>query len=194
MSEGLRQARHQMQNNEWLEAERLLTQLLADSKAGDVQSASLYRDLAVVSDAKGEFQMAVRHIEHALALDPLSPEVIRSFEIISTRIRAALAEAEAASPEVPKLYQLLLGSDTADSESHLMMARHLEQTGQFDASLRLLQALTLLSPSFRTGWTLLAQVARKLGQEDLARSAELDAKLSPTQASQVFPVPGSTSN
>jgi predicted Zn-dependent protease len=138
--------------------------------------------------------MAVRHIEHALALDPLSPEAIRSFEIISTRIRAALAVADVASPEVPKLYQLLLGSDTTDAESHLMMARHLEQTGQLDASLRLLQALTLLSPSFRPGWTLLAQVARKMGQEELARSAELEAQLSPTQASQVFPVPGSASN
>ena len=46
----------------------------------------------MVSDAEGDFQMAIRHIEHALALDPL--EAIRPFEIISSRIRGAFVGAD----------------------------------------------------------------------------------------------------
>lgn len=129
--------------------------------------------LAVLSDDLGEQEEAFRYITEATALDPLEPGIIRSFDIITDRIRRALIDPERdlADESTPRLHGMLVQAGKADELAHIAMGRHLAEVGKGDEALALLDAVVLLSPGFRDGWVAKAIVAKSLGRHEEAAVA-----------------------
>ncbi|MCI0574017.1 MAG: hypothetical protein L0Y66_25060, partial [Myxococcaceae bacterium] len=81
--------------------------------------------LSIVGDYAGDVEMAVQYIQEAVRTDPLSQPVLRSFEIISNRIRGHLTAADRPvdAEDTPRMYALLQELGEADIACHMVMAR-----------------------------------------------------------------------
>ncbi len=166
-----------LDDREWAAAREAFTALRARVAKFGLDSAYLAWGLAVALDNLGETEMAFEAVSEAVSKDPMNPACHHSFDLIANRLRAALADPNRApdDPSTPRLYALLQHAGEADVPSHLAMARHLAAVGQPDAALRLLDAVTLLSPVSRDAWLQKATLARGLGDEALAASCEAQA-------------------
>jgi tetratricopeptide (TPR) repeat protein len=155
----------------------LLEQLHAECARAGVRSAWAQWRLGIALDQADSPERALPLVEAALAVDPLAPPFLYSRAVVVGRLRKKLLAA--APAEAPALYQLLTAGGDADEECHLAMARHFAAAGDQVAALRLLEALTILSPGNPEVWTEYARVARLAGREELARAAEVEAALRP---------------
>src|SRR5262249_34034147 len=129
-------------------------------RAGQVSSYALWC-LAVASDNLEDHDSSTRYIQEAIALDPLSPQLRHSFDIIANNVRNALLSDKRSEhdPEIPALYELLIRMSEADLESHLRMATYHAAVGDLEASYTLLDALSKVFPASPQVWSLLGKVA-----------------------------------
>ena len=157
-------------------------QALADScglkaKQAGITSAFFLWLKAVLADRSGEFVLALKLIGEALEMDPLCPPHRHSHEVVVRNVRAALHDPARAAdePNTPELWTLLVQAGEADDGCHLALARYrLVKDNALDA-LRLVDAVTTLSPTNREAWALKAVAARSLGDHKLAARAEAEA-------------------
>ncbi len=192
MAERVSEASNLIDRGEHAQARDLLLEVRANDLRGP-SSAYVSYLLAICHDCLEDFAMAATCVEDALRTDPLSVPFNRSFEIISQRIRKALAAPGRAidDPSTPRLYEILVKSGEADTDSHLAMTRYCLHTGDACKALRLARALTVLDPTCRRAWAVALEAAKAAQdptaveemQEGLAHWAEEEGPV-------VFPIPG----
>ncbi len=173
-----------LDDGEYEQARDLFLELRARARKLGVESAHVAWAIAVAYDNLGELEMAFTTITEAVNQDPLNPGGHRSFDIITSHMRAALADENRApdDPSTPRLYEMLVGAGEADVPSHLAMARHLAHTGKHAEAMKMLNAVTLLSPVSRDAWLQKASLARTIGNAELAMQCEAEAAAISTTA------------
>jgi hypothetical protein len=159
------------------EAVEVYQEVVAEARKAGLDSAHLHWAYAVACDYSGDLEMAFEQMSLAIAKDPLAPPFRHSFELITGRIRAALADAERAAddPSTPRLYALLQRADEADVGAHLAMARYHLATGEPERARALADAVTLLHTRSREAWELKATLAAANGDTATAEQARLEA-------------------
>ncbi len=148
----------------------------ATIRAG-IRSAHLTWTIGVIHDYRQEPEPAFARLQDALSMDPFALPFRHSFELISSRIRAALRAPERAAddPSTPKLWELLARVGQADDGAHVAIGRHHLATGNDLEAMRILDAVTTLFPACKDAWALKAAVAAKLGDHQLAERAASEA-------------------
>ena len=175
------------------EAVNVYRDVLAEARKVGLDSAHLHWAFAIACDYSGEMEMAFEQITLAIGKDPLAPPFRHSFEVITGRIQAALADPERAAddPSTPRLYALLQRGGTADVASHLAMARYHLATRKPAEARALVDAVTLLYPTSREAWEAKAAVAKATGDASAAEQARLEAAA--LQEEPAFAIPGPAS-
>ena len=165
------------ERREYAEAKVLAEKVRAGLAMASVRSAHVLWLLAVTSDYLGEVEEAFRFIMEAMTVDPMEPNIEKSFGIITDRLRRALIDPERdlADESTPRLHDMLVQAGKADELVHVAMARHLEAVGKPDEALKLLDAVLLLSPGCRDAWVVKAIVAKNAGREEEALAAQAEA-------------------
>lgn len=181
-------ASDELQQDQHQQSLRSFRQLTGRLERMNLTSAWAAWGTAVSLDHLGELVMAFETIQMSLRLDPLSPTTLRSFEVITQRLRDAVMKADPADPSVPKLYALLQASDETDVPTHLAMIRHLTTTGQLAPAASLAEAVTVLAPSSRDAWQARASVARLQKDEAAAAGFEAEALMRELEAVPYAPV------
>ncbi len=150
-----------------------------------IHSAFLSWKLAVAFDCLGDPEMAMRHVNEALALDPLALPFHSSFATIAERVRNSLTAegVDVSLPWVPKFYALIAGLNEADERCHLVMVRHLVRAERLPEARRLLDALLVLHPAFGEAWSELATLAKRMGDDVVAAHAVVEAAAATGQSS-----------
>jgi tetratricopeptide (TPR) repeat protein len=159
-------------------------------RAGKVSGFVLW-NLAVVADNAGEVERAFDWIVQALETDPLAVPFRNSFDVITRRLREAIAAPGRAAddPSTPRLHALLVRTGEADVPAHAAMVRWCAATGDLPRALALADALTLLHPAAREAWLCKAEVALRAG--DAALHAACTAEAAALEGDPVpFAVPG----
>lgn len=170
-------AREAVEREDFDDASAALLKLRADLASKGIRSAHVAWSLAVTCDGQGDLEKALDYICEALELDPLALPYQRSYEVIIDRIRKMLGS-ETRSPvdkSTPRIYEVLMRAGEGDATSHLAMARWHFHAGDHRSSMRLLEALTTLNPSFRLAWLWKSRVARALGDHETASKADFEA-------------------
>jgi tetratricopeptide (TPR) repeat protein len=172
------------------EAVNVYREVLAEARKVGLDSAHLHWAFAAACDYSGDLEMAFEQITLAIGKDPLAPPFRRSFEVITGRIQAALADSERAAddPSTPRLYALLQRSGTVDVASHLAMARYHLAMGTLAEARALVDAVTLLHPMSREAWEAKAAVARATGDLTAAEQARLETAA--LEDEPAFAIPG----
>ncbi|MEW6431678.1 MAG: tetratricopeptide repeat protein [Myxococcota bacterium] len=165
-----------LNGDDYPEAKRLFRELLGQLAGHGLDSASAHWGLAVTHDCLEEYDMALNSILTALALDPLASATQRSFDVIVQRVREHLGRLPATDASVPRLYALLQQSGALDVPSHLVMARHLAETGRPDDAERLYAALCRLAPASRDVWEARARFADSRGDVTAAATFRAEAQ------------------
>jgi hypothetical protein len=175
------------------EAVNVYRDVVAEARKVGLDSAHLHWAFAIASDYSGDMEMAFEQITLAIGKDPLAPPFRHSFEVITGRIQAALADPERAAddPSTPRLYALLQRGGTADVSSHLAMARYHLAMGKPAEARALVDAVTLLHPTSREAWEAKATVARATGDASAAEQARLEGAA--LQEEPAFAIPGPAS-
>lgn len=186
----LRRAHDLVEERRADEAVNVYRELVAEARKAGLDSAHLHWAFAVACDYAGELEMAFEQIGIAIGKDPLAPPFRHSFELITGRIRAALADVERAAddPSTPRLYALLQRGEAVDVPSHLAMVRYHLATGKPAEARALVDAVTLLHPASREAWEAKATVARAAG--DAAAEAQARLEAAALQEEPVFAIPG----
>jgi predicted Zn-dependent protease len=189
----LRRAHDLVQERHPDEAVSVYREIVGEARKVGLDSAHLHWAFAAACDYSGELEMAFEQITLAIGKDPLAPPFRHSFEVITGRIQAALADPERAAddPSTPRLYALLQRGDAADVPSHLAMARYHLATGEPRAARAVVDAVTLLHPVSREAWELKATVATAAGDVAAAEEARVEAMA--LQAEPAFAIPGPAS-
>ena len=180
-----------LDNREPAEALKVFREVLVEARKAGIESANLLWGVAVASDYTGELEMAFENVTAALALDPLSGPIHQSFEVITRRIREALAAPErvADDPSTPRLYAILVGANEAAVESHAAMARYLLATGNVPAAAAIADAAALLYPASKAAWEVKAAVATSRGDAEGAERARIEG-LAVGAGASPFTTPG----
>jgi predicted Zn-dependent protease len=173
----MRRAYDLVQERRYGEAIDVYRALLAEARQVGLDSAHLHWAYAVACDYSGDLEMAFEQMTTAMAKDPLAPPFRNSFEIVTGRIKAALADPERADddPSTPRLYALLQRADEADVGAHLAMARYHLATGRAGEARALVDAVTLLHATSREAWELKARLAAAAGDDATAEKARVEA-------------------
>jgi tetratricopeptide (TPR) repeat protein len=176
------------------EAIEVYRTLLAAAAKARMASGCLHWMMAIACDYAGEMEMAFEHIEKAILEDPLAVPFRQSFDVVSGRVRAALADATRAAddPATPRLYSLLTRANEADVAAHLAMARYRLATGAPAEAAALVDAVTRIFPASREAWELKARVAQHSGDTAAADLARIEAAALAAE-DPVFAVPGPAS-
>lgn len=166
-----------MEARDYQGAQRNAEDLAARARKAGVRSAHLTWLLAIVADHLEQSLAAFTLIQEALSMDPLAPPFIRSERIICRRMREALCNParEATDPETPRIWEALVRAGAADDACHLALARHHLAKGNALQALRVVDAVTTLSPTFGDAWVLKVAIATELGDKHLATTAEAEA-------------------
>jgi hypothetical protein len=174
------------------EALKLTENVFAGLNWAGVQSVHVRWALAVINDYRGEGEAAFKHIMEAARMDPLDPTVVRSFDIITDKLRRSLLDPsrDLADESTPRLHAMLVEAGKADELVHVAMARHLAETGRGEQAMKLLDAVTTLTPDCRDAWVVKAMLASKLGMAELAATAEQVARACEFTNAPVFGAPG----
>jgi hypothetical protein len=133
------------------EARQGFVEVLAEAKRLGLRSAWLLWRQAIVLDQSRSPELALPFIDEAIALDPLVPPFHESRTIIVRNLRRKLLGCEVPE-ELRELYAVLQQSSEADEECHLAMAKTSAEGGMVEEALRILEALTVLSPACSEGW------------------------------------------
>lgn len=165
-----------LNGDDYPEAKRLFRELLGQLAGHGLTSASAHWGLAIAHDCLEEYDMALNSILTALAMDPLASATQRSFDVIVRRVREHLGRLPATDASVPRLYALLQQSGELDVPSHLVMARHLAETGRPDDAERLYAALCRLAPASRDVWEARAGFADTRGDVTAAATFRAEAQ------------------
>jgi tetratricopeptide (TPR) repeat protein len=175
---------------EMAEARDLLLQARADCERAGVESGFLAWRLCVVFDLLKEHEVAFKYAQEALRQDPLAPPFRNSFNIVARTMRKAILEAQGQPDWVPRFYDLLVHAGEASDAVHVAMGRWLHVQGQHERALKLVNAVTLLSPACGDAWSLRAVICRALGDEQAAREADVEAAAVAEPQPAPFAVPG----
>jgi tetratricopeptide (TPR) repeat protein len=191
LSRELRRAYEASEAGDHAEALGLYQGVLERSRAMGIESGFVLWNLAIVCDHLGELEKAFHHIEQALASDPLAQPFRNSFDVITGRIRNALADESRAAddPSTPRLYDLLVGACAADVSSHVAMARFCTAKGDLDRAWRIADALVVLHAGEPVAWRCKADVARVRGEVAIADECLAEAAVR-GGAPEPFAVPG----
>jgi tetratricopeptide (TPR) repeat protein len=173
------------------EALKVFREVLIEARKAGIESANLLWGVAVASDYTGELEMAFENVTAALALDPLAGPIHHSFEVITRRIREALAAPDRATddPSTPRLYAILVRAGEAEVESHAAMARYHLATGNVPAATAIADAAALLYPASKVAWEAKAAVANARGDAEGAELARIEG-VAAGAASTPFTAPG----
>lgn len=165
------------ERREYAEAKALAEKVLGGLALAGVRSAHVLWLLAITHDYVGQVEEAFRLIMEAMAVDPMDSSIEKSFTIITDRIRRMLIDPERdpADESTPRLHDMLVQAGKADELVHIAMARHLEAVGKPDEALKLLDAVLLLSPTCRDAWVVKAIIAKNIGRDEEALTAESEA-------------------
>ena len=173
------------------EVRELLLAAQADCARAGVDSAFLAWRLCVVFDQLKEHELAFKYAQDALRMDPLAPPFRNSFGVIvGTMRKAILAAQPGAADFVPRFYELLVRAGEGNDAVHVAMARHLQAQGQNERALKLVNAVTVLSPGFRDAWLARAAICRSLGDDQAAREADVEAAAVAEVPRAPFAIPG----
>jgi tetratricopeptide (TPR) repeat protein len=181
-------ASDESQRDDFARSLRSYRELIERLRAMNLSSGWATWGVAVSLDQLGDHAMAFDTIQEALRQDPLSPNCVRSFDVITERIREAVKKAAPADPSIAKLYGLLQRAGEADVPSHLAMVRHLCATGDLEQAATLAEAVTVLAPVSRDAWRVRAEVARLRRDDAAAASFEAEAKVRELEALPYAPV------
>jgi hypothetical protein len=181
-----------VERQQYDEAKKLAENVAARCYRAGVSSAHVSWALAVIADYQGDAEGAFKNVMEAVQMDPLEPNIVRSFDIITDRLRAALLDPErdVAEEFTARLHAMLVQAGKADDLAHVAMARHLAATGKDGEAMKLLDAVTTLFPSCRDAWVAKASVAKKLGLTDDALAAEMAASSCDGNAAPMFAISG----
>ncbi len=162
---------------EFEKAKQIFRKAWALARHAGIASGTIEWSLAICHERLGEFEPAVEHIQAALALDPFDGAYNNSYSVIVARLRDAVAFVGnlGGDPDTERYYALLLRIGEADVAAHLVAARHLLAVGRAPEALRVLDALTVLSPSCASAWSLLAEAAAAIGDSARAHRARVEA-------------------
>lgn len=190
----MRRAWDLVQDRRTGEAVEVYRAVLAEARQVGLDSAHVHWAYGVACDNSGDLEMAFEQMTLAIAKDPLSPPFRHSFEIVTGRIKAALADPERAAddPSTPRLYALLVRADEVDVGAHLAMVRYHLATGNAEQARALVDAVTLLHAGSREAWEAKAKVAAAAGDTAGAEKARLEAAAL-TNGEPAFAIPGPAS-
>ena len=184
-----------LERQEVTEARDVLLQARTDWERAGGESGFLSWRLAVVFDLLKEYEVSFKYAQDAILQDPLAPPFRSSFGIAARALRKAILESPGqpgAAEFVPRMYDLLVHAGEGDDAVHVAMARHLHGLGEHQRALKLVNAVTLLSPGEAEAWLLRAAICRALGDEQAAREADVEAAAVGEPAPVMFSVPGAT--
>jgi len=192
INEQLEQAAALEERQELTEARDVLLAAQADCARAGIESGFVSWRLSVVFDTLEEYELAFKHVQEALRLDPFAPPFRSSFGIIVGRMRNAILAAEPGTTDflVERLYKLLVRAGEGNDAVHVAMARDLNARGESELALRLVDAVTVLSPGCRDAWLARAAICRTMGDGEAARAAEIEAAALVDQSTTPFAVPG----
>jgi hypothetical protein len=175
------------------EAVEVYRAVLGEARQLGLDTAHLHWALAVACDYSGDMEMAFEHVTAAIAKDPLAPPFRHSFELITGRIKAALADADRASddPSTPRLYALLQRAGQVDVGAHLAMVRYHLATGAPERARTLMDAVTLLHSGSREAWELKTKIAVAAGDTAAAEQARIEAAALADEPAFAIPGPAS---
>lgn len=177
LSDDLLEAQQLSSRREYLEAKATFRRCFEEARKMGVNSGDTCWGIAVVSDFLGEFDDAVRYCRMALESDPLSPSYRNSWAVIGRRIRQALLDPARPDSDrtIAKLHALAVEVGVADDQAHLRMARHFLVVDRLDIGRPFLEGLVTLSPACIEAGVMLADVAIRLNDEELAERCGLAA-------------------
>lgn len=180
------------ERREYAEAKKLALKVAGGLSWAGVASAHVSWLLAITSDYLGEVEEAFRYITEAIRMDPLEPNIEKSFCIITDRIRRMLIDPDRdlADESTGRLHGMLVEGGKADELVHLAMARHLAEVGKEGDAMKLVEAVLLLSPACRDAWVVKATLAKKFGLLEEAVAAEAEASALNGGPMPVFGIPG----
>jgi tetratricopeptide (TPR) repeat protein len=180
------------ERREYAEAKKLALKVAGGLAVAGVASAHLSWLLAITCDYQGEVEEAFRYITEAMRMDPLEPNIEKSFGIITDRIRRTLIDPDRdlADRSTPRLHGMLVEAGKADELVHLALARHLAEVGKDAEAMKLIEAVLLLSPACRDAWVVKAMLAKKLGLVEDALAAEAEAAALDGGPVPLFGIPG----
>jgi hypothetical protein len=95
----LRRAQDLVQERRPDEAVSVYREIVGEARKVGLDSAHLHWAFAAACDYSGELEMAFEQITLAIGKDPLAPPFRHSFEVITGRIQAALADPERAADD-----------------------------------------------------------------------------------------------
>lgn len=177
---------------QYVEAKKLAEKVAAGCAFYGAQSAHVTWALAVVNDYLGEVEEAFRFISEAVRLDPLEPNIMRSFDIVTGHIRHILLspDRDPADESTPRLHAMLVEAGEADEVVHLALVRHLGEVGKDAEAMKLVDAVVLLAPGCRDAWATKAMLAKNLGLLEDAIAAEAEAAALDGGPVPLFGIPG----
>ena len=133
--------------------------------------------LAVLADGLGELEEAFKHITEATALDPLEPGVIRSFDIITDRIRRALIDPERDPADESTLASTACSSKPTrrTSWSTLRWPATWRRQARATTRWRSWTQWCCSRPACRDAWVVKCIIAKNLGRHEEAAVAHAQA-------------------
>ncbi|BDG08603.1 hypothetical protein [Anaeromyxobacter paludicola] len=175
----MRRAYELTQEHQPEEGLKLYREVLKQAQGLTLESAYLLWSVAVAADYSGDLEMAFTYVVQAVETDPLTPPFRNSFEVISNRLRAALADPArpADDASTPRLCELLTRAGEADVATHLALVRFHAATGDTGKATELVQAVTLLFPAAREAWICAAELASARGDAETAARCTAEAAL-----------------
>jgi tetratricopeptide (TPR) repeat protein len=133
---------------------------------------------SIAADNGGDPEKAYGLVSEALDIDPVCLPFDNSRNIILKHLRAVLIapDRNAADPGIERTYHMLMNAGRADEACHLALTRHYVATGRLDEAFKMADALTELFPRLSEAWVIMADLARRKGDDDLARSCDDEAR------------------
>lgn len=162
------------------EAVEVMREVETACAAAGIESAHVAWLASVAADLAGRPVEALRHVLHALRLDPLMPSAEQSLDIIVRRCRQMLVEGALDADLGMALYATLSENALADDACRVSYARHLVDYGRPEEALAVAQAVVLLNPNMAEGWRVIAAAANALGKPDLVHEAATRCRTSRT--------------
>jgi hypothetical protein len=189
--ERIRRIEQLLEERSFNEARDLALELVAATNRAGIRSPHLHWLLAVIHDQLQELVPAFSYIQEAVSMDPLAPPLRHSVSVIAAHIRAVLKSPERLENDesIPRLWEILARNGEADDDTHVVMARYQLATSNALEALRLLDAVTTLTPGCEQAWALKVAVAVKLGDRALAERAAAEAAAIGAEPVQ-FLIPG----
>ena len=177
----------------WAEARDAFRAVIKEAEALGIQSAFAWMRLSTVHLELNEVEEAFAAISRCLLLDLVLPGSSSAFNSAVAAMRDLLERRSdnAADDAPPRLYAALSRIGETDPRCHVALARHHLRDGRLEEARALLEATTLLEPAGADAWTLLADVAKRHGDE--AKAKELQARaLALKEAGTPFGIPSPT--